>query len=370
MRVCIACALAIVLAAPAAAAAAPRAWPGLAIGYRDLTGSHGYAAAIAEAAGAWNRLDLGVRFVPAPAGASAVQIVFVGGRCLAGSAGSAPTGFQRFGARVVVRSCPTVVRPLLVAHELGRVLGLENDDGACSLMNSRGRSDGLTFALPARCSRSVPPAWLDRLVDPRSAARARALYAAPPVPQDAALTAVPQPRIEWRQPAAPRGTRMVVVRTAGRCPTRSDLAEGTAHVVSAQPAYAGLHWAVDTTLPGSAAQYCYRVFDVSPSGRPTPSAPLTFVVGPGPAAAAAVTTAAVAGAPTGFADRSTDEGAAVVHWHWDFGDGTTLDTADPAAGSAPAHTYGAAGAYTVTLTVTDDLGRSATATLNVTVTAP
>src|SRR5690242_19235793 len=122
--VVVALVLAASVLAGTAAASAPLAWPGLAIGYRDLTGAHGYHGAIREAVHAWNRLGLGVKFVPAQKGYASVQIVFVPGRCLSGVAGRAPTGFQRFGTRVVVHSCPAVVRPLLVAHELGRVLGL------------------------------------------------------------------------------------------------------------------------------------------------------------------------------------------------------------------------------------------------------
>ena len=109
------------------AASATRVWPGTTIGYRDLTGGHGYHPAVLAAVAAWNRLGLGVHFAQAPTGTSAVQIVFVAGRCLSGVAGRAPVGFQRFGARIVVRSCPPIVRPLLMAHELGRVLGLAND---------------------------------------------------------------------------------------------------------------------------------------------------------------------------------------------------------------------------------------------------
>ena len=368
--------LALVAAVGAAGAAravsAPRAWPGETIRYRDLTGSHGYRTAVLEAVAAWNRVGLGVRFVRAQRGHSSVQIVFKAGRCLSGVAGRAPTGFQRFGARVVVRSCPAIVRPLLVAHELGRVLGLGDDDHSCSLMNSKGASDGKTFAAPARCSRTAPPAWLPGLVDPNTAARARALYAAPPAAFDLRFTAGPQPRLDWRQPPGSTG-RTLVLRTTGRCPVPNDVSSaGGAVVVYSKAGYAGLHYAVDTSLGSTPGGYCYRLFNVSAAGRPTPSRPFVFVLPPGPiAVAATITPSPIAGAPVAFADRSTD-GGSIVHWRWDFGDPASdtadvLDTTDAALGRAPTHTYAAAGMYTVTLTVTDNFGRSATTTLGLTV---
>jgi PKD repeat protein len=53
---------------------------------------------------------------------------------------------------------------------------------------------------------------------------------------------------------------------------------------------------------------------------------------------------------------STDDGT-IVEYQWDFGDGTALGM-----GVTPTHTYGAAGTYTVTLTVTDDGGLTDTGT--------
>ena len=53
-------------------------------------------------------------------------------------------------------------------------------------------------------------------------------------------------------------------------------------------------------------------------------------------------------------DGSTDSDGTIVTYAWDFGDGTTSTAANPT------HAYIAAGMYTVTLTVTDDAGDSAT----------
>jgi hypothetical protein len=361
------------LGGAAGATSATRVWPGATIGYRDLTGDHGYHAAVLAAVAAWNRLGLGVRFAPAPSGASVVQIAFVAGRCLSGVAGRAPIGFQRFGARIVVRSCPPIVRPLLVAHELGRVLGLANDNHGCSLMNSKGASDGRTFAGPAQCSREQPPAWLPLLIDPLSASRARALYASPPAALDVRFSAGTQPRLDWREPAG-SSRRTLVLRTTGHCPVFADVTGSTAaKVLYSKASYAGLHYAIDTSLGSAPGSYCYRLFNLTASGRPTASGTFRIVVVPGPVAVAAVATSpVVVGGPVTFADRSSDGGGSIVHWHWDFGDPATgaadvVDTADPALGQAPTHTYAAAGTYTVTLSVSDNLGRSATTAISITV---
>jgi PKD repeat protein len=57
--------------------------------------------------------------------------------------------------------------------------------------------------------------------------------------------------------------------------------------------------------------------------------------------------------PTRFTDRSCDD-TGIRAWSWDFGDGT------PSSETNPAHVYEQAGTYTVTLTVTDSEGETAT----------
>jgi PKD repeat protein len=68
------------------------------------------------------------------------------------------------------------------------------------------------------------------------------------------------------------------------------------------------------------------------------------------------------GQPVGFASSSTDPWAAILSYRWTFGDHTA-----PATGAAPSHVYGKPGSYTVTLTVTDAFGHSATTTTRVSV---
>src|SRR5207247_1583984 len=60
---------------------------------------------------------------------------------------------------------------------------------------------------------------------------------------------------------------------------------------------------------------------------------------------------------------SSDSDGSIVAYDWDFGDGGTSTAANPS------HTYNAAGTYTATLVVTDNLGAKATNSLVVTVSA-
>jgi len=64
-----------------------------------------------------------------------------------------------------------------------------------------------------------------------------------------------------------------------------------------------------------------------------------------------------------FTDESTDDGS-IVAWAWDFGDGSSSTAQNPV------HTYALAGDYPVTLTVTDELGATDSATQSVTVSSP
>jgi PKD repeat protein len=64
------------------------------------------------------------------------------------------------------------------------------------------------------------------------------------------------------------------------------------------------------------------------------------------------------------ASSSSDPDGNIVSYAWNFGDGTT------GSGISPSRTYTAAGAYSVTLTVTDNEGATGTKAQNVTVTSP
>ncbi|KJY31263.1 PKD domain-containing protein, partial [Streptomyces sp. NRRL S-495] len=82
---------------------------------------------------------------------------------------------------------------------------------------------------------------------------------------------------------------------------------------------------------------------------------------PGNQAPAAAFTATTSGLGVTFVNRSTDSDGKITAYAWDFGDGTTATTA------TPTKSYTKAGTYTVTLTVTDDKGATASARQDVTV---
>jgi hypothetical protein len=96
-----------------------------------------------------------------------------------------------------------------------------------------------------------------------------------------------------------------------------------------------------------------------PSGLGTPRGLTAFT--PMSPTAAIHDSIAPAGASSTFVARSSDPfpGGKVDRFLWVFGDGATSSK------SSPSHSYPAPGAYTVSLTVTDNYGRSATTSTNV-----
>jgi PKD repeat protein len=89
------------------------------------------------------------------------------------------------------------------------------------------------------------------------------------------------------------------------------------------------------------------------------------IVGPPSAAFAAIPNPATPGSLISFnAGGSTDPGTTITSYSWSFGDGSS------GTGGTPTHSYPAAGTYTVTLTVGDNFGETATTTHTITVVGP
>lgn len=70
------------------------------------------------------------------------------------------------------------------------------------------------------------------------------------------------------------------------------------------------------------------------------------------------------GLQASFTDTSTDSAATITSWSWTFGDGGSSTDRNPS------HTYNGNGTYTVSLTVTDNLGMIAATSRAITVTQP
>ena len=66
-----------------------------------------------------------------------------------------------------------------------------------------------------------------------------------------------------------------------------------------------------------------------------------------------------------FGTGSTDPNGDAITYLWNWGDNTATST-----GATPTHTFAADGTYTVTLTVTDTWGKTASTTRDVTIAKP
>jgi hypothetical protein len=116
--------------------------------------------------------------------------------------------------------------------------------------------------------------------------------------------------------------------------------------------------------PTSNTNYDLAQFDVdgagslvpkSPATLPTDNYPAAAIVSPDQGPTASFAVASGAGLAVSFdATASSDRDGTVLRYLWDFGDGTAALDGAP----KPTHTYASAGAYTVSLTVSDDAGCS------------
>jgi PKD repeat protein len=121
-----------------------------------------------------------------------------------------------------------------------------------------------------------------------------------------------------------------------------DFGDGTPPVTTASPTHvyasAGSGYTVTLTVTDNLTDTATVSHNVAPTGPPPPSTPV------------AAFTSNCTLLSCVFTDASTDTGGTITGWSWNFGDGTPLVTT-----ASPTHVYTAAGNYTVSLTVTDNL---------------
>lgn len=190
---CVVLLLAGVLVAPSIAAAAKRGsvptWPGRTISYHDASRDK---VAVRRAVMAWNRSGLRIRFVRARSARTA-QVVIRNTRDVPAGCGTgtASLGYVGRGRKAYVnilndprpkrQGCSQAGQTLVVAHELGHVLGLRHvPTRRCSLMNPA-HVDGVA---PAGCFGPFETAnlrarlgtWRCRILEPFDVRRAIGMY--------------------------------------------------------------------------------------------------------------------------------------------------------------------------------------------------
>jgi PKD repeat protein len=115
----------------------------------------------------------------------------------------------------------------------------------------------------------------------------------------------------------------------------------------------------------TAATYTVTLTVTDPAGQTATTSQQVKVSGVPKAEMAIISGHAVAGVPFGFdGHQSSDTGSTLVSYAWSFGDGTT------ATGVAPKHTFKKTGKFSVTLTVTDASGSTASVTEPIVVKRP
>ena len=362
-------------------------FPSRTITYHDGTGSR-YKKEVAAAAAAWNKSGAKVRWVKASKTRARVPIRVSDKIPAAGLAWYFGNGRGRIDLRSNLKKGQLTelagrgVATQVIVHEMGHIMGLDHETGTCAIMQP---------ALGGGCRRA-PEIWQFRcrLLEKDDVRGGVALFGGrvgkvgpefcDAVPQPAAVTGLavePLPpdetgfdgaTVRWTTPKGKELEDVRVFRRQDVCPAGPS--DKQAQFVASEPANAGRSQStIDASGFPATSRYCYAVVVFGKFGRPGKIATSVYDH-TGPPSEEFRPTADFQWEPAEdertivFTDHSYVNEGRIVAWHWDFADGSTSSERNPTHRFEPGHDY------SVTLTVTDDEGRTGTVTRVVSIPEP